>query len=340
MKDYSIRIASTQDEDHIMSFIDNYWSKDHILAVDKVLFEWQYRKGEQLNFIIAEAITDNEIVAVLGFIMYGDTFDEDIMLALWKSKEKKKPFLGMELLDYLIKLGTGKVSCNGINLKTTKVLYEFMEFRIDYLRQYYRLVKKDQYSIANITNPIILPLITKQEFQLLKFNNDKELDKSFDWQQYYGSDTTPHKSKEFIIHRYFTHPSYQYLIYGITKAGDSDNVSSFMLVRKIEVNQSSILRIVDWIGNPADIAKLSDCVDQLLSDFDVEYIDFMAGGIEDTIMEQAGFIKNEQDSGNIIPNYFEPFECSNVKVWYSTKYLDSFVIFKADGDQDRPNRRQ
>ena len=336
MKDYFITMASVEDEKDIMEFIDQEWSKNHILAVNKELFEWQYRRGNQIQFVLAKSQSDKKIIAILGFIMYGDSLKEDIMLALWKALKGKSPFLGVELLEYLIQKTEGRVSCNGINLKTTKVIYEFMGFQVDCMKHYYRLADKQEYKIAKIHNKKIPILRYHYNSKLIQIKTKEELEENFNWDYYNNIEYFPHKSKEFIIHRYLHHPIYDYKIMAIIE-GTKTKSTSFFVMREIKIEGISILRIVDWIGEIEKILYLAEHVDKLLEEYDAEYIDFLEGGIEDEIMKKAGFIENKKEDGNILPNYFEPFECSNVQIWYSTKYKSKFAIFKADGDQDRPN---
>ncbi len=40
---------------------------------------------------------------------------------------------------------------------------------------------------------------------------------------------------------------------------------------------------------------------------------------------------------NIIPNHFEPFEQRNIDIHFFTSQMEHFRMFKADGDQERPN---
>ena len=58
-------------------------------------------------------------------------------------------------------------------------------------------------------------------------------------------------------------------------------------------------------------------------------------GINDDIFYSAGWRKVEEE-GNIIPDYFSPFEHRKVDIFYATSKADA-VLFKGDGDQDRPN---
>ena len=42
---------------------------------------------------------------------------------------------------------------------------------------------------------------------------------------------------------------------------------------------------------------------------------------------------------DIVPNHFEPFERRNATVRFALKSERPAVLFKGDGDQDRPNQR-
>lgn len=53
------------------------------------------------------------------------------------------------------------------------------------------------------------------------------------------------------------------------------------------------------------------------------------------LFKQGGWVKREETS-NIIPNYFSPFEMKNIEIYYFSSDED-IILFKGDGDQDRPN---
>lgn len=337
MKTYKIRKACMSDGAAIMQFIDNYWCKNHILAVNKEIFHWQYQDGSYLNFIIAEDLSTGQLLAILGFIKYGEMFDDDIMLALWKSNGAQYPFLGVELLQYLENISSQNISCNGINLKTTKDIYEFMGFRIGQLKHYYRLSDQKEYKVAKIVHKIILKMVPDSvEKRLLQIKSIELFETLFDKKACLEQEGIfPKKSMQYLKHRYFEHPVYDYQVFGI-----SDNnfpIKAVLFARSIECNGARILRIIDFIGKIEELGYVSRAIDDILREGSYEYIDFMQDGIGDEIMQNAGFILNEADSGNIIPNYFEPYECSNINVWYATKHKKGFCIFRGDGDQDRPN---
>lgn len=334
MHDYIVRQANISDTDNIMEFINLYWREGHVLAKNKKLFLWQYEDGEKLNMIIA--VNDNaKIYGLLGFVKYGLTLKEDIVLALWKSNSKENPFLGVELLQYLIQAGEGRISCNGINLGTTKDIYEYLGFRIDYLRQYYRLNTNMEYKIAKIKEVKILKTENSIGYQLKKIKKFDELFFYFDFKEYEACKMNPLKSVRYIKHRYFEHPFYNYHLYAVMNGKEKKN--TILIMRDISCNNSKLSRIVDCIGNVNSLIGISNAVDQLMYEEKYEYIDFMQYGISEKIMNEAGFVKRLEDDGTIIPDYFEPYECSNVKIWFCTKYKQDFYFFKGDGDQDRPN---
>ena len=75
----------------------------------------------------------------------------------------------------------------------------------------------------------------------------------------------------------------------------------------------------------------------LLSETDgAEYIDFYCAGINEEDVYEAGFVEVNEEDGNIIPNYFEPFVQENIDIWVDSREYNS-LFTKADADQDRPN---
>ncbi|MEA4804373.1 hypothetical protein [Acetobacterium wieringae] len=331
-KDYIIRQANSKDIDRIMGFIKEHWSSNHILANCKEFFEYEYRYDDTVNYVIAENVISSDIGSVLGFITYGKT-NSDIMLALWKSKEKKDPFLGVEVLNYLLKKeDTRIVACCGINNKTIGI-YEYLGFYTGKLEHFYRLSEKKDYTIAKISDSYRIP-VKEKEYQFVLLKDFHELEKVFDFTAYKNSNPKPYKEPWYIKKRYFNHLVYNYEVYGIKNK--SERIESIIFTRTIEVQNKRVLRIVDFIGNIQDLNFISYEVEQLLKTCNFEYVDFYQFGISKEIMKNAGFLL-KSDTKNIIPNYFEPFVQENMDIYYFTTDSEGFTIFKGDGDQDRPN---
>lgn len=50
---YDIRLARYDEIDKVMEFIDKYWKKNHIMARDRKLFEYEFLDGDEVNVMIA-----------------------------------------------------------------------------------------------------------------------------------------------------------------------------------------------------------------------------------------------------------------------------------------------
>ncbi len=60
-------------------------------------------------------------------------------------------------------------------------------------------------------------------------------------------------------------------------------------------------------------------------------------GIPSEVWQAAGFTERLEGDGSVIPNYLTPPLLENTEYYYFTNKPENFVLFKADGDQDRPN---
>jgi hypothetical protein len=74
-------------------------------------------------------------------------------------------------------------------------------------------------------------------------------------------------------------------------------------------------------------------VDELMQKYDCEYCDMYCWGVNG---EDAGFVLRVADE-NIIPNYLNTLLQKNIDYYFFTSSTENFMMFKADGDQDRMN---
>ena len=99
---YDIRMANVNDIDNIMRFLDLHWKHNHILSVDKKLFEYEFVDNDQVNMTIAVDRNTSEIEAIAGFICCskGRPDKKDVWGSFWKVNEEHKnvTFLGIELM--------------------------------------------------------------------------------------------------------------------------------------------------------------------------------------------------------------------------------------------------
>jgi hypothetical protein len=103
-----------------MDYINVEWKLGHILATDKDFFNYQYRNLDNLNFVLSKN-HENRIIGMLGFIKASSVIHSDIWTNMWKvskvSTDSGNPVLGIQMLEYLRKLGYRTVMSSGINQK-------------------------------------------------------------------------------------------------------------------------------------------------------------------------------------------------------------------------------
>ena len=328
-----IRFAKVTEIPLIMRFIDEYWKKNHILATNKELFEWQYVFDNKVNYVIG-IDNNNEILGVLGYILYSEKDVQDICLALWKAKEGTG-FLGIKLLMYLTKeIPHRSIFCNGINLKTTEDIYKRAGFQIGELEQWYRLSNKiTDYKIAKVVDKTIISTEKNYDIILSKVTSIEEINEICD-SSIFDKESLPYKSALYFEMRYLNHPIYEYDVYAVSF--NNEAAKALLVLRTQCCNDAKAIRIVDFVSRDKDLLyKCSNAIDKLIEDTDAEYADMYEFGLSGELLEKSGWSKVGNDS-NIIPNYFSPFEQKNVQIFISTTD-DNIVIFKGDGDQDRPN---
>ena len=91
-----------------------------------------------------------------------------------------------------------------------------------------------------------------------------------------------------------------------------------------------VVRLVDFIGEDAVLPRLGGALDAILNRC-------YNAGIPAEVWQAAGFTERLEGDGSVIPNYLTPPLLENTEYYYFTNKPENFVLFKADGDQDRPN---
>ena len=331
-----LRMAADIDTENILLFIKDHWRKDHIFVQWPDLFKYCHSAGQgAVNYALAIDSDNGDILGVCGYIQSNQTATPDVWVALWKALPSGNPTLGLELLEFVREKTNCRVfCCCGINQEVMK-LYKFLGYQTGTLEHYYRLADRREYRIASIDAKVITPDSDGPDAALVRLETMDDLHRRFDPARY--SYHKPYKDIAYLEWRYYQHISYQYQVYGIDKGYPS--LDAILIMREVTANGAKALRIVDYIGLVEDLALISRGLGALLEKGGYEYIDFYQWGIPGDIVEAAGFVKREHDDSNIIPNYFEPFIMENADIHFFTNDLDGFTMFKADGDQDRPNAR-
>lgn len=336
---YNIRKVRGDEVGKLQEFLDVHWKKGHSLVKSRALLDWQHydKVNDEYNYFVAVNTETGEFDAIIGFIPLAQ-YDPALARegnywgAIWKIREdvdnNEIHTAGFMLLRKLFKLPNFQsYSAVGIS-DIAKQIYKVMRLPVFSLSQYYILNEEvSAFHIAKIVDRI-MPNVIEDKACTLKWKD------TVDWsvvdvQPYYK----PLKSASYFKKRYSEHPIYKYNFIEMKQNGV---VVAILACRKITIGVSSVIRIVDVLG------KLSGSYykefQRILKEQDSEYVDFYNYGIDECVFTTLGFVKNDFDGVNIIPNYFEPFEPCNVKieVGYKSSYPD-YVAFKGDSDQDRPN---
>lgn len=340
---FDFRIANITDVENIMQFLKEEWAADHILSNDKDFFLWQYgneQYGDSETINVTLMLDKKQkIVGINGFIAYSACIEERyVSSAITKVKNNLElPLCGVELIRRFKQLVPAKAYySSGTNQKTMLPIgKKIFHYTTGVMQQFYILNPKIvSYKIAKVYHQIPMNIeITgnrlEEVFHIEQLEEGFPLKKSFSGQGF--------KSKEFLKKRYFKHPIYKYRIWGIREKTGS-GYGGILIGREIQVEDHKVLRFVDYLGEIRNLGRIGDALQELVEKNGYEYIDMLAGELPKDIMSKSGFALRTPEDSNIIPTYFEPFVRENVDICYQ-KSDPEIVIFKADGDQDRPNRR-
>ena len=323
MSNETIKRLKLSEKEQIVDFLNQHWGTKHPLVNNETLFNYYYTDGEWINFYCL--CDDDGIAAVCGYIKCSDDAESDIWISIWCAK-KGKNGLGLALMGKMQELTGAKVmGCNNIR-RNTMPFYTFLGYHPDEMKHYYRLRNLDSYKMA-VVNSKNIPLCDEPKTELVEFFNIDDVKNNFD---NFGS-CAPKKDYWYVNKRYFNYPHYKYRVFGVFK---NSICSSLVVFRINESDEGKVLRLVDYIGNPADFADINGHIDILMEKYDCEFCDCYCFGVNG---EDAGFVLRTADDTNIIPNYLNPLLQENIDYCFFTSSTDKFMMFKADGDQDRMN---
>ena len=341
MSIYCIKHVPSEEKDKLLSFLDNHWKKGHSLVVSEELLDFQHKnaKDHTYNFIVGENTITGEYDALVGYIPTSQ-FDEDLQNngdywgAIWKIRDDVSNGeinnVGYYVWKQLFKLPHFQ-SYAAIGISSiAKRIYEASRMNIGYLSHYYLLNERfNNFRIAQNVMRSNGSVRSKNSHDFKMVWLGVEELKGLQVQPVYR----PFKSIAYLINKYAKHPVYKYCFWGVY---NGDNLTSIWVVRKIKINGSKIIRVVDVLGRLE--GHLYEQLQSILEAENAEYVDLLNYGINKDVFEEMGFSLLDFEGDLIIPNYFEPFESHNVKIElaFKAKY-DEYVAFKGDSDQDRPN---
>ncbi|WP_022761383.1 hypothetical protein [Butyrivibrio sp. AD3002] len=337
---YNFRLANVNDVPDIMKFIHDEWSESHIFSYDRELFLWQYGRNEygdnkNINFVLMERKSGG-LIGIVGFVAY-DENNKNISPAMTKIVTKDiLPMSGLELMKRQMALvGEKEHFASGTNSKTILPLYIKVFKHVTGIMQQYYMLNPDfeDYLVASPGEGSKISDYHETGYGLREVENFDDLLSAYDLDE--KNERMIYKSPKFIEKRYFNHPVYSYRKWIVTD--EKSKPVGVLFGREVTLLDRRLLRLVDYRGNPGHLSKLGKALHMLMKAEKYEYIDLMVSDLSDYHLDEAGFELLDPDGDTIIPNYFEPFVKENIKNYYQSR--TNIVIFKADGDQDRPNTR-
>ena len=329
MSDVTFRLARLGEDRAIIDFINEHFDMRLPLLNRPELYHHYYAgRGGVPQFAVAEQ--DGRYVSAAGYILANTARRPDVWVSVWVAA-KGHNGVGLELMNALPELTHARVlACNNIRAATC-AMYRFLGWKAERMSHYYRLANLPQYRLAEPGPKVILPVTGARVLKLVPTAADLIP---------LGMPKTPHTPRKdlwYMMRRYFHYPHYHYDVWAAMNYGRSDAYLVTRTVTPQETGSAAVLRLVDYIGPDELLPQLGRAIDSILQQAGAEYIDCYNAGIPTRIWNAAGFVEREPGDGVIIPNYLSPPLRENTEYYYFTSEPDNFVIFRADGDQDRPN---
>ena len=305
------------------------------------MMDFQHNLEDGYSYILAKK--EGLLIGILGYIptfLYDSALKKELQystVSWFVDLEARIPGLGMLLFRNL--LTEKKASfCYALSIsKQAFVMHEVLGYKIGWMKHAY-IVNHTIKEFKILQKNLLSKKLTgngRNELQLLQLDNFDELTAEFE-----GSiEVVPTKSATYFKNRFLMHPIYQYEVYGILTEG---KLEALFATRSVQANNANAIRLVDFVGNLKLLYNIAPELQNLLVIKKAEYIDIYYSGLNQKALELSGFISRSKESDTIVPNYFEPFEASNIELNFAYRFINKedkrkVLLFKADGDQDRPN---
>lgn len=344
MARFTFEICQQEHVEELTNYIDTHWAKDHILVTSRELLDWQHKSkhGGYYNFVMARHNKSGEICGVLGFIPTSHFSEElesekEVWLAIWKVDEGPKYVgLGLALLNYLKREFAIKNICSiGIS-QIVFPMYQTLGFQVGQLSQLALINSSlSKFSVAKVPSNFAQRNLMAESGYEVSVISEQLLMTELSQAELFSHKTQ--KDSQYFIMRFVKHPKFKYRFIGIYR---KQKLRAFLVVRVVEINKSSVMRVVDIQGDLSAVSKVTESLHQILVNEGHEYLDIMQYGMEEEFLINSGFVKVEDSDDLIIPDYFQPFVQKNITIYFARQTAEqesSFVLFKGDADQDRPN---
>ncbi|MBF0625952.1 MAG: hypothetical protein HQL82_14235 [Magnetococcales bacterium] len=335
-----IRLCRPEDPPLVQRFLEDHWARGHVLARNRALFDWQYHHPGHDRWELVLAWEGEDLLGVLGFIA-PDRYDpaladrSTLWLALWKSREEQAgPGLGLAMLRFLEDtIPHAAIGVVGIN-PLHPPLYRAMGFCSGELTQWVLFNPLARSCLALVPAGFHCPSPSPGSGTIGLVPLDRDGLQTLALPEA-GRPAQPLKTPHYFINRFLEHPFYHYGVHGLVRDGTT---VALLASRELGHGSARALRLVDYLGDPTHLAGCGPALARLLAAEGYEYADCWAVLPDPEPLARAGFLAVDPDGGLVVPSHFEPFRQANERLRYAFKGPGDHQIFRADGDQDRPNR--
>jgi hypothetical protein len=340
---FTIRRCQTADVPDVQHFLDAHWKRGHIFSVDRELFDWQYARPDrpgEYAIVLARRDADNAVAGMLGFIptsrfdpaLSGNTA---IWLALWRVRDDiATGALGLRLLsDVVDREPHTSIGVIGFQ-PTVDAIYSALKFQIGELQHY--VLPNPDVSTFQLASFARRPARSIPASDVTAERVDEQSLAAATAGLDLGSRAAqlPQKTADYVRERYLRHPRYRYSVFVLRR----HHPIGLLVARVATHGGRRALRLVDYIGPDDAVPSLGALIADEIRRRDCEYADVQNWGIDPSLFEAAGFSRVDPAGPDIVPNHFEPFERRNAPVRFALRASRPTVLFKGDGDQDRPNQ--
>jgi hypothetical protein len=340
------RFATAGDRDRLVEFIREHWIASHVFTERPDLLDWQHLEGDgRLNFVLAED-DEGAVLGLLGFIPLGH-FDpalgsRDITLAIWKVRDDGvPPGVGLNLLKHLKnQLNPRLIAAIGTS-EMVRPLYKALRYTVDTMQHWALFGPREDHATAiaaGVPDTAFAAAEPDERLALRPVTADAPPEVRDAVDRVAGA-AVPAKSWAYLTARYLAHPWYRYTL----RAVHVDGVPVAVVVwRAVAAEGTSVLRIVDIVGDTGWLAHAAHALQQEVVAAQAEYIDLVQWGVDPALLD--AWVSPATTDGLVLPTYFSPFERRNIEIGMTVKLFGDdpagggIHLYRADSDQDRPNR--
>lgn len=336
---YNIHFCKKQELDKLQNFINRHWREGHVMgnSLELMNFQHSHEGADYYDFAVAENLETGEFDAIYGFIRtwkYDTTHSIPSIGwgAIWKVREDvENPQIGtiaLQLMKYIILNGDIDILASlGIS-KDFKAVAQSLHFTVGRMNHYY-IANESISNYKVIVNPLFPTRKEGSCYTMRQLDGIEDIVLP-------ANGLNPNKNITYFLNRYQNHPFYNYIFWGLY---DNETLITVLVARLIKIGDNSIYRIMDAIGSLQMTKSIYKPVQDILKKSGAEYVDCMNAGIDKVVFEHLGFVEADYNK-TIIPEHLNPLEHKNVPLEYAYSDEENIVIFKGDGDQDRPNRKE